>query len=96
MFVGFKNGNWSKAFYNDENCTWEYLGNSEAPIKTEIGDSEFSYPYKEYMPTNLDSCGELLSHKTIGNNELVLSFANLEVALTYDTQMEIENVAINT
>ena len=96
IFFGFSDGSWLKALYNDEQYLWEISNSDETPDKLDIGDSEFSYPYKEYLPESMSNCGALISEQALSNNKLVVSFSKLKIALSYDVTQDIENIEINT
>lgn len=98
LFIGFNDGTWLKAFYNDETYTWELVKSNEVPDPNRpLGDSEFNYPYKQYLPSGLNSCGSLIENEIQGNTRLVITFSsNLEVVLSYDSSAEKESIEINT
>ena len=89
-------GCWLKALYNDEQYLWEISNSDETPDKLDIGDSEFSYPYKEYLPENMSDCGVLIVKRTLSNNRLVVTFSKLKIILSYDVKHDIESIEINT
>lgn len=98
LFIGFNDGSWDKAQYNDESCAWEINESDEIPDeKKSLGDSEFFYTYKQYLPASLDTGGEITKKQVKTNNELVILFSSgIELLLSYSTKAEKESVEINT
>ncbi|MDH5629158.1 MAG: hypothetical protein OEY96_03280 [Gammaproteobacteria bacterium] len=98
FFIGFDDGTWLKALYNDELCLWELIDSDEVPdINNPVGDKSFYYPYKEYMPKELDNCGALINSELQNNNKLIINFSsNLQVVLQYDPIKEEESIEIRT
>ncbi|MAM87501.1 MAG: hypothetical protein CME36_09370 [unclassified Hahellaceae] len=96
LFVGFDDGTWLKAYYNDENYRWVLEATTERPdIAKPKGDSQFYYPYKEYLPAHLQDIGALEKSEHRGDTELVLIFSSgVEVALLYDVRLEESSVTV--
>lgn len=98
MFIGFNDGSWLKALYNDESCAWELIDSDEVPNKdSPEGDSEFYYPYKQYLPNSMENCGKLEVHEIRGNTQLILSFSSsLKLVLSHNPKEESEHIEVNT
>lgn len=98
MFIGFDDGSWIKALYNDESCSWEANESDEIPdINRPLGDSKFYYPYKQYLPEGIKPTGDIteITHPT--NNVMVVSFSNgLKLVLSYDIKTENEHIEVST
>ncbi|WP_420589290.1 hypothetical protein [Bacterioplanoides sp.] len=98
VFIGFNDGSWEKALYNDESYTWELNSSDEIPNENHpLGDDEFSYPYKQYLPAELETAGTLSERQLVTNNELVVVFSSgLKLILSYNANTESEYIEINT
>ena len=98
LFLGFSDGSWKKALYSDESYSWELVESDETPSEENpLGDSEFCYPYKQYLPAGTKTAGELTEIELVTNNKLVVSFSSgIRLALLYDEETESEYVEVNT
>lgn len=96
LFIGFDDGSWLKALYNDEEYIWE-IGDSEVPDLMDVGDADCYFPYKQYLPEGVASCGQLVCCNFSGNNVLTLTFSSkLRVVLSFDPATDYESIEINT
>jgi hypothetical protein len=98
LFIGFSDGSWKKALFDDENYCWELDESDEIPDENKPhGDGEFQYPYKQYLPKEFKSAGELVTYDLLTKNNLVVSFSSgIKLVLSYDPKKECEHIELNT
>jgi hypothetical protein len=95
LFVGFENGTWIKAFYNDEILNWEIESLSEAPHLISEGDSEFYYPIRHYLNEQENKLGELIETKNHNRNSVELVFSSGSyILLGHDDETESNKIEV--
>jgi len=95
LFVGFENGTWIKAFYNDKFLNWEIESLSEAPHLISEGDSEFYYPIKQYLNMPSNEFGGLIETINHNRNSIELAFSGgVSVLLSYNIKTESEKIEL--
>jgi len=97
MFIKFSDGSCLKAFFNDEENIWELTETLESPnLKDKLGDNQFIYPYKEYLPSSMSGCGNIIE-KNCNDDKMSLKFSSgLEIIFSYDFAKEKASIEIKT